>query len=281
MASEITIASTTDDMTDLQAAAKVTREEPEAGLLPEPVERAEEPESRRAEAHERPGKAGFQKRIDKLTRERYQDKDRIQQLEAQLRELEGQNSGPRESVEKSGAAEPERREDSQPQRHEPERDRKLASNEAQEIQSRFARDYEAALPKGSPERAQLEEAAMRTEAEVGGIHPGVAQIVMSMPNSLDVYAHLCTHPDDLRVLNASRSHGEALANVRYISGVLRGMVHSAQAKATPVTRPQVKRPPEPVRPVRGTATSFVSLEEADYQTYKRIREQQEKNRYRY
>jgi hypothetical protein len=283
---DITVASTTDEPEDVAAAAEVTPQELAAGRTPAPQARDEEAADESPQDSDRSGKGGFQKRIDRLTREKYQNQDRIRQLEERLREVE---AGTRPSIPPSAEGEEpatterpnERPTDEGDQRRPaPEEPRE---QEARDVHARFARDYDAALPKGSPHRAELEAAAARTESEVGGINTGVAQLVMAMPNSIDVYAHLCTHPDDLRVLNASRSHAEALANVNYVSGVLRGMVQAQQAQAAPSRRATpVKRAPAPIVPTRGgTGPSSVPLDEADYRTFKKVREQQEKNRYRY
>jgi hypothetical protein len=290
---DITVASTTDDAVDVEAAAAVTPQELAAGLAPAPQTQDDESDDGPSEDRDRAGKGGFQKRIDRLTREKYQNLDRIQQLEERLRQVDASRSRtpPDAEAEERGATDvpgesttdeiARRTEDGQRRPAlEEARAQEAREREAQQVHARFARDYDVALPNGSPERAQLEEAAARTQAEVGGINTGVAHLVMAMPNSIDVYAHLCTHPDDLRVLNASRSHEEALANVRYVSGVLRGMVQAQQAQ--PATKPRpVKRAPSPIDPIRGGTSSAGSLDDADYQTFKRARENQEKNRYRY
>ena len=289
---EITVASTTDEPEAVEAAAEVTPQELAAGRTPAPKARKEESADDSVEDRDRVGRGGFQKRIDRLTREKYQNLDRIQQLEARLREVEaGSRPGTRQVAEgeqpistentvKPSLGDAESRSEAHEAPPEKVREPDAASaDEARQVHARFAQDFDAALPKGSEEREVLHQHALRTEALVGGIHPAVAQLVMSMPNSIDVYAHLCTHPDDVRALNASRSHSEALANVRYMSGVLRGMV---QAQTAPRPRPTVKsKAPEPIRPTRGGASPTVSWEDADYQTFKRAREQQEKNRYRY
>lgn len=285
---DITVASTTDEPENVEAAAQVTAEELAEGRTPAPRERNEEHEGERFEDRERPGKGGIQKRIDRLTREKYQHLDRIQQLEARLQEVEAATRpGTRHVAEGEPPTSAQRNEEptergpeASAEGHEQVRERASEPTpEARQVHARFARDFDAALPKGSQEREALLQHALRTEAQVGGIHPGVAELVMSMPNSIDVYAHLCTHPDDLRVLNASPSHAEALANVRYIAGVLTGVV---QARSAPRPRASVtSRAPAPIKPTRGGASPSVSLEDSDYQTFKRTREQQEKNRYRY
>jgi hypothetical protein len=261
---------------DVQAAAEVRGGELDDGVeLLDAIE--EEPKHEEEEEEHRPKFNNLQRRFDKITRDKYEALDRVKELEARLREVEANarrepevNEPTNEPPTVERAREPEKAEAQAPKP-----DPAQAQREAmdRQVHARFSRDFEAALPKGSADRQALEEAARQTEAEVGGIHPGVARMVMAMSNSVDVYAHLCNHPDDLRVLNASRSEVEALANVRYMSGVLRGMAQNQNA--APSARPSVKRPPEPVRPSRGGGqTSTPNLDEMDFQDYKRAREEQ-------
>jgi hypothetical protein len=277
---DATVASTTDTMEDVTAAAEVTVEELAEGRLPE---RSELTTNNDEESEEpRPKVNKLQRRFDALTREKYEHLDRIKELEARLWEVdasarrEPQVTEPESPTEKENVEQPANEPEKRPEAPRPDPAQVQREAMDREVHARFSRDFEAALPKGSADRQQLEEAARQTEAEVGGIHPGVARMVMAMPNSVDVYAHLCTHPYDLQILNASRSEVEALANVRYMSGVLRGMAQNQNA--APSARPRVNRPPEPVKPSRGGApASSPSLEESDYQTFKRVREQQEKS----
>jgi hypothetical protein len=281
MAEGITVASTTDEMRDVEAAAEASPEELESGRLPEPEASEEEELEAEPESEPEPEprrRNPVQRRIDSLTREKYESRARIQELEAKLREVEQStrpSAEPPTPVEKA----PELAKPEEPTRP-PDPEAERVESARRQVQQRFSQHYEALYPKGSPQRAELERAAAKTQVEVGGIDTTVAEIVMSMPNAIDVYSHLCTHPDDLRVLNASHSSAEAVASVRYISGALWGIAEG-RTSAQPKPRPSIKRPPAPADRLKGGGSpSSPSLEDADYQTYRRMREQHEKNRYR-
>src|SRR4051794_27025333 len=118
MANDMTVASTTDEMVDVEAAADVTQAELEAGrAAPEPRERDEETDQDRDENYDRAGKAGFQKRIDRLTRERYQNRERIQQLEARLHEVESSSNSSRTPESESSDEAPTLESDRTPSNH--------------------------------------------------------------------------------------------------------------------------------------------------------------------
>jgi len=105
--------------------------------------------------------------------------------------------------------------------------------------------------------------------------PGLAKQVADLSNSAHVVLALMREPSAIAYLNelAETKPGQAERDLQKISAWLAGELEEQKA-AKP-------GPPPPIRPLCGSSTkSSVPIDEAPYQEFKRVREQQLKNRYR-
>lgn len=297
--SDLVVASTTDSIEEINAAAGIK----------EPVEKAEEPEQVEAAAEQpekpeqKPGKSGFQKRIDKLTREKYETK---QQLDAVLERLEKLEQG------KVQVAEPEQVEVKEPASGKPEKpdpknfddwdkyeaakddyyeklaewkaEQKLVErdNKRKEEEVRTAQEQQASEALNAfAER--IEEAAekyddwdevsdtMKNEPELPVV---VTNAIIDTENGPDVMYYLATHKDVRKKLY-TMSDERAAVEIGRISAILE------QPEVEEEEKRPIKELPAPIRPLRGSSTkSTVPIDELPYQEYAKIRAKQEKERYR-
>src|SRR5262249_38537650 len=108
------------------------------------------------------------------------------------------------------------------------------------------------------------------QAEGTDLTKGVHAALLVMPGGPEAAIYLLRNAEDRRKL-ASMPEYQAVAAVGFLAARL--------------TQPQAKRAissaPPPIKPVGGSATrSSIPLDETDYQTYARIRNNQEKMRFR-
>jgi hypothetical protein len=107
--------------------------------------------------------------------------------------------------------------------------------------------------------------------------PEIGATVAAQHDSPALVAFLCARTDLAQQL-AQMPIPRALAEVSRLSAWLHSQLQPQNAPA-PVAR--VSNAPQPINPVRGSGTkSSVPLDQADYQTFKRVREAQVKGRYR-
>jgi hypothetical protein len=110
------------------------------------------------------------------------------------------------------------------------------------------------------------------------IPPAVLAELGSDPAGADLAVHLAQNPDvaeQLRQMPLS----EAVRQTREALGVLK--YQAANPQPAPPARKAISNAPAPIRPVGGSATrSSVPIDETDFQTFRNIRDQQEKQRYR-
>src|ERR1051326_1074428 len=238
MANDVLVSSTPDRLEDVATAANtVVDQNLETGRTErqqvEPEVKPEESSGIRQSRGEHRGRASFQRRIDRITQEKHELRQENERLRAQLAQAPQPESSSREpnphrptevkNHEPAFGGEPERETPAQEEarrsrlaetRERESRDAQEPTARAHEALMRQAHDRHysaiaATLPEGSPDRKALDEAAHRNESITGGIRADVLPIIHRTPNSVDVAAHLITHPQDVHFLNSARTPEEA------------------------------------------------------------------------
>lgn len=287
---EITVASTTDTQEAINQVA---------GAIPEPESEKQEGQEQEAqqqeqkpEAHE--SKNGFQKRIDKLTREKYQLREQYTALEQRLQKLESGQPAKEEPKKETKAATEEKprpkQEDFTSWEAWQEADddwrieRKLAKMSADQRQAEAQKAQENAAKKQVDDyAAAADEARERYDDwdEVVGrdiiIPPHVGQAIIEQKLT-DVAYYLGKHPQVCKQL-MEMTPVAALTKVGQIAAALEP-VEETEPSSEPV--PKIKtRAAQPIRPVSGNSTkSSVPIDELPFDQYRKIRDRQEKERYR-
>lgn len=275
---EVKVSSTTDEVEAVEAAA-------------------EEPEFKSKK---------LQKRFNKLTRRNHDLRDELSKAREEIENLRrgGRPAGekpteqPREEWrehEPAFAGEAEQRTNQEEEARRTEltqtkaREARDAESTIQQHQQHFEQlkahhrqVMDQTIPKDQQTRQAFAETLARANAATGGqIRQAAAAAVMHAPNSVDLTVHLLQNPDDIKVLN-SMPDEDAVGAVQWMSAVLLGERRARQVMAAG-RRPALSKAPPPINPVRSsrnTDASLVDLSTADYQTYKKVRQQQEKRRYR-
>jgi len=140
------------------------------------------------------------------------------------------------------------------------------------------------------ERVDEFKAAHEDWGEVVGqnidIPQGVQLAILEMENGPDVAYFLGLHPQVCRDLNAM-SQPRAIVEIARISAKLEGPAEKQEnenqrgQKSGPDQVPVTSRAPAPIKPLSGHATkSTVSLDQLDYAEYRKVRDKQEKERFR-
>jgi len=277
---DFVVASTTDTMDDVNAAAGVVPEEPETAPLESEGEEAESPETAPApdtgKTEKKPGKGRFSKRIDELTRERYEAQAEAARLREQLERIQTQPK-PAEPAPKLAAPE------GKPLRSSFTSDEDwveaIAAWKAEslyESRQRAEREQERQQRDQSVHATYMERADQFTEQHpdfntvIAGIRisedvaPGVQAAIMGRPNGPEVAYYLGTHPElceELSQMNAA----DAVAEVGAISIGLMPQKSSPKPAA---------RVPEPITPVGGSSRVALDPSEMSYQQYKAWRKSQ-------
>lgn len=290
---EITVASTTDEQKNIDAAAGVI-EEPK--VVPEGEEPETEPASEAAEHKE--SKSAVQKRIDKLTREKYEYKNKFETLEQRLAALEqGKTQVKEETAKEEKVTEPD---DPEPEEESFDDYKKFvkALSAWQYRQERKAEQAKEAENRAKQSEQQKVQAVYDkynervTEAQeryddfddvVGKSTPipqSVVLAIIEMDNGPDVAYYLGKHPEICKKL-VGMGQLSAVAEVGRISANLTPTEEVEEGNER-ITVPKVPtRAKEPIRPVSGSSTkSSIPLDELPYAEYARIRAKQEKERYR-
>ena len=308
---ELTVASTTDTQTDIDKAAglKVKAEQPEPKPAPEPEKpaevEAEEPE-RKPES-----KSAYQKRIDTLIR-------RNAELEKQVHARQAQREPePQPQVQEPETRTYAQWADSFDaaawmnewiEKHpgKPYERAILALNDYQnEIRTDFQRRSEEKA--AAAEKAKTDNEALQKRIDLAKkkyddwdevmsvsqpVHNGVITVLNKLENGPDVAYFLQTHHDVVEDLNAM-DEAVAMAEVGWISKQLGTKEETEPSsaepeapekpvhRADPVARKAMSSAPQPISPVGGSSTkSSVQVDELPYSEYRRVREQQLKNKYR-
>jgi hypothetical protein len=254
----ITISSTTDTKEDVQQAAKAALVEPEiqepkGDLEQEPTE----PNGR--------GRSGYQKRIDKLTREKYETRAEVKSLRERLEQLErARVSASVETTDQQAAAEPLTKEGQQEQPSE-EQERLLAEHN-QALES-FHQKAEA--------DAEFDEVQERAANIPLKIPPQEAIIITrtiaDLPNGHEVFKYLSYHPEIVAGWEETVKTDpvKIIQQLHRISGALE---FGTAAQESPAAEPR-KVAPAPIRPVSGSPTrTSLPLDELPYQEFKAARE---------
>jgi hypothetical protein len=293
--SEMTVASTTDTQDEINLAAGAVTAKPEVVEAKE----GEEPEQEQGSEPEKHGKSGYQKRIDKLTREKYETRQALEKLQE---EVEALKSGkPKEEV-KQPDVETKSDDRPKPEDLDDKGNPKYATYEdfvealtdwktdknlqkrQQEAERTKAEQAETAKLEAmwNAHQERLKEAyeryddfeEMAERVSKTPIDAAISNAIIELENGPDVLYHLAKNPKLVTSLS-KMSDTRAVAEIGRISAMLEEP--EQEEAAIPVKRAG----PAPIRPVGGNATkSSLPLDELDYQTYRRVRDQQEKQRYR-
>lgn len=306
--SDLTVASTTDPQNEINKAAGIPpeKEAPE----PKPVE-GEDIEAREQEAateEQHKPKSSYQKRIDRLVRERSEAKQEVEDLKARLLKIE-QGAAPAKQTVAEVKTE-EVKQEAEPAPKPKEEDFKTlgeylealadwkTEQKFQTIRQQIAAEEEKetqlsaqqALVKSYNERVDaareryddFDDFAFKENIP---IYDGVKAIIMQDPNGVDLQYYLARNPKVARDLMAMPVE-LAMARAGAIAAQLGTTETEAPSSSSDEEEPSAvrkasKNAPAPIRPVGGSATkSSVPLDELPYSEYRKLRDQQEKNKYR-
>jgi len=271
--SEVSVASTTDDISAVQAAVDATNAELEGAAMVAPVEAATPEDAGRTEENQeetaqhevrhRP-RTSVQKRLAKITAQKYQLAEEKEQALREVRELR----------EKLAAYEgrPQAKPESQ---REPVRDTEPAHEARQESPAQEIPDAEHLTANLSRHAERLADAYRRNPEllELANvdmpIRPDISAAILEEESSAELVIYLAKHPQEVEQLNDMPAWKAYQAISR-----LAGKLERASAGPRPVPRPK----PQPIRPVGGSSTqSNVPLDEMSYADYRRHREAQERS----
>lgn len=289
---EITVASTTDSQDAINASAGVAQEVTEKET-PEGEEPETQPASEADENHV--SKSAVQKRIDKLTREKYESRKEIDGLKERLLAIE-KGGKPQPVIEEKPIAEaaaPKPTPDQFPSYED--FVEALADWKADQKLNKIETDKAAKAAEASQQNAQkavfdkynerIEEAKERYDdfEEVVGkaalIPNEVALAIVELENGPDVAYYLGKNTAICKEL-MNMSILKALTKIGSISQNLMPTEEADEPGGDPVPK-VTTRAKTPPRPVAGSSTrSTVPLDELPYQQYAAIRAKQEKERYR-
>jgi hypothetical protein len=306
---DMTVASTTDTQAEINRAAGVMDkpevEKPETEETTQPETEQTKPETdSEAQPSEHRSKSGFQKRIDKLTRERHADRDRLAALEAELQSIKGAKPAVVEETKPAVEADPEPKEADFTdfkeftkalarwtfRQEKKEQDTKTAEQSAQEkFNAERKAEFDAHLSRLDEARERyddFDDVADRVQRSGSFQLPQATQVaIVGAENSGDVVYYLMKHPEVCKKI-LGMNDARAVMEIGRISAQLEPREAEAEEEEemVPVGAPRPKKTstaPAPIRPVSGSATrSSVPLDELSYQDYRRIRDQQDKARYR-
>ena len=305
MAGEIQVASTTDNQDEVNRVAgaappedTVVKEAPDEQVDSEKQEAP--PEKPKADANEK-----MQRRIDKLTAQKSEAERRAQELAKELEEERARRADaapveePVELPQSELRVRPKLGETINPRTGKPHetqeeyeddlmdwRDEKNAIEYTKNEQQRKANE----VLTNYNERVDEFKAAHEDWGEVVGqnidIPQGVQLAILEMENGPDVAYFLGLHPQVCRDLNAM-SQPRAIVEIARISAKLEGPAEKQEnenqrgQKSGPDQVPVTSRAPAPIKPLSGHATkSTVSLDQLDYAEYRKVRDKQEKERFR-
>ena len=305
MARELIVSSTTDDQKDVNAAAGVIASiEGEATQVVESQEPEPQP-SPEPEPQKPPQKTKAEKRIDKLVFEREEEKRKREELERRIADMEAKSVGaptPTPQVpQPEGLRAKPTREGTNPQTGKPYEtieeyfedladwkvERKLAEREAAEEQAAMVaatQEVEASYHEQSAsarERYADFDDAISNIAEMEILQP-LIDYIKEQGNGADIAYYLGKHPDEVRKLH-DMDLGYGFAYLGRIGASLEGPPE--ERPAAPTRRSADERPvssaPAPIKPLTGHSTkSSVSLDELPFSEYRKIRDKQEKEKYR-
>jgi hypothetical protein len=306
---EIQVASTTDDQQEVNRVA--------GAAPPEDTVIKEEPDIQ-ADSEPQPEKPTkptpddkMQKRIDRLTAQKSEAERRADQLAKELADERAKHSS--QTVETDqGVSAGDQVDISQELRKRPKLGETVnpKTGKPHETQEEYEddlmdwRDEKNALEYAKSETERKQKTVLQTYNErveafkaehedwldvVGqniDIPTGVQMAILEMDNGPEVAYFLGTHPQICKDLN-NMSVARAVAEIGKVSARLEGPQEEKQKTQErgpgngPDRQPVTSRAPAPIKPLTGHATrSSVPLDQMDYSEYRRVRDQQEKSRFR-
>lgn len=295
--SDFVVASTTDTQEAVNQAAGAIKE-PET----EPKEQKEsEPEQKEIQKDPESPKdsptRGEQKRIDRLTREKYELQERLAALEARVNQQAAPPAEVKPEPVQSSAILPEKfppmeewikdhpdesYEDYIDARGEWRIEKRLAKMAAEE-EMRSAQEAQRAVKDAYDERVEEFKKTHADWKEVIDqdltLPPGVGETILQMENGPEVAYYFGKHPDAAKRLNQMNPYS-AIAEVGRIAATL-GRDEAINNPGFRTDKIPTSNAPAPIKPLTGHSTkSTKSLDELDYQEYRKARDQQERNKYR-
>lgn len=318
--SDLTVASTTDAQAEINKAAGLPpeKEVPESKPIEGEDIEAREQEAAAAEAAEHKPKSSYQKRIDRLVRERSEAKQEVEELKARLTKLEQHPWTPEElkALEEKAnkarselAAQHQVETPPQPAAKPKEEDfktlgeylealadwkteqklegirQKIAAEEEKQTQlaaqEALVKSYQGRVDAARERYDDFDDFAFKENIP---IYDGVKAIIMQDPNGVDLQYYLARNPKvarDLMAMPVELAMAKAGAIAAQLGTTESEAPSSAGDEEEPAPVRKAKTAPAPIRPVGGSATkSSVPLDELPYAEYRKMRDQQEKNKYR-
>src|SRR5215469_17029480 len=302
---EIQVASTTDNQEEVNRVAGAA---PDTTIKEEPDAQVDsEPEKPKPEEPKANGLEKMQKRIDKLTAQRSEAESRAERLAKELEAERAKHTEDKEAPMEEVAAStetlrvrPKLGETINPRTGKPHetqeeyeddlmdwRDEKNALQYAKEENERRSMNVLTSYN----DRVEAFKVDHEDWGEVVGqnidIPQGVQMAILEMENGPDVAYFLGKNPQVVKSLN-KMSVPTAMAEIGRISARLEGPQdkekesnQERKINSGPDREPIVSRAPAPIKPLSGHATkSSVPIDEMSYSDYRRIRDQQEKQRFR-
>lgn len=309
MPSEITVASTTDSQEAINASAGIVEEPTTEKETPDGEEpETDKPASEAAEKDDKEGqrpesKSAVQKRIDKLTRDKYENKKEIEDLKQRLLAIEkggkaqpgAEENPPEEKVavkpkpddfgtyeEFAEALADWKYEDRR--RKEKAAEAEAASKRAQEqAANEVANTYNKRVAEAKERYDDFEDVVGRSTA----IPDAVIHSIIRMENGPDVAYYLGKNPKVCKKMMDLANSGDLLSAIVEAGKISQALMPTEEVEVEDeegegVTVPKVTTKAKiPVRPVAGSSTrTTVPIDELPYNEYRRIREKQEKERFR-
>ena len=241
-----------------------------------PAETPDEPQAETPQKRDR-----YQSRIDRLTWERLQAEQRASQLEAELAALRA-----RPAPAETPPADKPRVDQFDTYEAFIEATATWAASQAEQKARQAVTDLEARIDAERSARARAETAAQyqdRVEAARSALPDFDAIVNQDLPISQPMRDEILSNPLGPQLAYWLGSHPDECERLSQLPpravlielGKVLAQVDRVPPGSRPSAAPRTQAPP-PIRPVGGGATvATVPLDQADFQTYKRIRDQQE------
>jgi hypothetical protein len=215
-------------------------------------------------------KGGFQKRIDRITADKYQLRNQNEELRSRLdaiearltpverTELEAGRAGT--DPDNSGAPEEQRQANDGS-----ENGQRAAPNDYQQRQRQLETQFQERVRKLAQDRPELWEKGNHVN-----MHPALLEVIKpalhEIDNGPELVAHLIDNPAEVQKLH-TMGPAAAIAYIGKISARLEAPKEKIRSKAE-----------APIQPVGGTARSTVPMEDLPPREYQRLRNEQEAKR---
>ena len=267
---DITVASTTESQAELDRVVGIVPDEPVAEtpesseVVEETTETAPAPDTGNVEKKDK-GKGRFSKRIDELTRERYEAQAEASRLREQLEQIQKQPKAadsvpklatPEGAPRRADYASDEEWVDARTAWNIEQRDRRNAELERQQRDVAVHATYMERADRFTETHPDFNEVVngIRISQDVG---PGVQAAIMGRPNGEEVAYYLGQNPDVCDELS-QMNPADAVAEIGAIS------VSLVPRQTSPTPKPRV---PAPLTPVGGSSRVAQSLSDLDPDAY--------------